>query len=218
MPDPNVREIQLGGKQLVFLFMASVVLAVAIFLLGISVGRGVGAPATDAASEATAGSPVPPVEMPPATKTTPEDLAYHDKLQEQTAPKPQAPPPDATPKPAAAPATDTTSVPVSPPRSQASAPAPSSTIKPSAAKPTTPAARGQSAGSGWFVQVAAFKSRENADKQVSQLKAKGYSAVVQADPGSLFRVRIGPFQERNDAAATAERLQREENIRASVGR
>jgi cell division septation protein DedD len=68
------------------------------------------------------------------------------------------------------------------------------------------------------VQVAAFKSKANADRQVSQLKAKGYTAIVQADPGSLFRVRIGPFQERAEASNTAERLQREDNIRASVGR
>jgi tetratricopeptide (TPR) repeat protein len=40
MPDQPVREIQRSGKQLVFLFMASGP-AVAIFLLGISVGRGV---------------------------------------------------------------------------------------------------------------------------------------------------------------------------------
>ena len=41
MSDSDVREIHLSGKQLFFLFMASVVVAVAIFLLGVSVGRGV---------------------------------------------------------------------------------------------------------------------------------------------------------------------------------
>jgi cell division septation protein DedD len=221
MPDQNVREIQLGGKQLVFLFMASVVLAVAIFLLGISVGRGVGGPAADAAADAPAAIAPAPAEMPPATKTTPDDLSYHDKLQDQTAPKAQAAPADDTAKPGAAPAaaTDTTSVPVTPQpaRSTAARAGPPPPPTPSTAKPTTPA-RGQVTGAGWFVQVAAFKSRENADKQVSQLKAKGYSAVVLADPGSLFRVRIGPFQERSEATLTAERLQREDNIRASVGR
>jgi cell division septation protein DedD len=88
----------------------------------------------------------------------------------------------------------------------------------STAKPTAATPRSAPAGEGWFVQVAAFKSRENADRQVSQLKAKGYTAIVQADPGSLFRVRIGPFQERAEASKTAERLQREDNIGASVGR
>src|SRR6186713_212781 len=101
MPDQNVREIQLGGKQLVFLFMASVVLAVAIFLLGISVGRGVGTPATEAATDASAAVPPPPAEMPPPTQTSSADLGYHDKLQDQTAPKAQAAPPDEPAKPAA---------------------------------------------------------------------------------------------------------------------
>ena len=40
MAEQQFREIQLSGKQLVFLFMTTVVLAVAIFLLGVSVGRG----------------------------------------------------------------------------------------------------------------------------------------------------------------------------------
>ena len=41
MTDQTFREIQLSGKQLVFAFMASVVVLVAAFLLGVSVGRGV---------------------------------------------------------------------------------------------------------------------------------------------------------------------------------
>ena len=40
MSDQGFREIQLSGKQLVFLFMATVVVAVTVFLLGVSVGRG----------------------------------------------------------------------------------------------------------------------------------------------------------------------------------
>ena len=39
MADQSFREIQLGGKQLVFLFMCAVVLTVVVFLLGVSVGR-----------------------------------------------------------------------------------------------------------------------------------------------------------------------------------
>jgi DedD protein len=225
MADQNVREIQLGGKQLVFLFMASVVLAVAIFLLGISVGRGVGTPAPETTTDVPVATPPPSGEMPPPTVTSSADLGFHDKLQDQTAPKAQAPPPDEPAKPAP---TDTTSVPVTPrPAPSAASPAPQAASGGTAAPPpppappsssSKPAVAGARAGTGWFVQVAAFKSRENADRQVSQLKAKGYSAIVQADPGSLFRVRIGPFSERAEANATAERLRREDNIRASVGR
>ena len=79
MPDQNVREIQLGGKQLVFLFMASVVLAVAIFLLGISVGAGVGTPAA-AVRHGRPGRRHRAGGDAAADETTPADLSYHDKL------------------------------------------------------------------------------------------------------------------------------------------
>ena len=41
MSDEGFREIQLNGKQLVFLFMAATVVSVVIFLCGVLVGRGV---------------------------------------------------------------------------------------------------------------------------------------------------------------------------------
>src|SRR6185503_11309820 len=109
MSEQGFREIQLGGKQLVFLFMALVVGAVAIFLLGISVGRGVrsvtdGGGGTDVA---VAGPPAAPGEMPPRTETTPADLRYHDQLQGQATPPAAGTPADkaaeASPSPAYAP-------------------------------------------------------------------------------------------------------------------
>src|SRR5215212_2754259 len=41
MSDEGLHEIQLNGKQLVFLFMTATVVAVGIFLCGVMVGRGV---------------------------------------------------------------------------------------------------------------------------------------------------------------------------------
>src|SRR5829696_3131333 len=41
MSDEGFHEIQLNGKQLVFLFMSATVVAVVIFLCGVMVGRGV---------------------------------------------------------------------------------------------------------------------------------------------------------------------------------
>ena len=108
MSEQGFREIQLGGKQLVFLFMASVVFAVAIFLLGISVGRGVRSATTPSPeTEVAVNVPPAPAEMPPATQTTPQDLEYHDKLQGQSAPPAEGPAPvrsaDAAPPLAEAP-------------------------------------------------------------------------------------------------------------------
>jgi hypothetical protein len=80
MQDEAFHEIQLNGKQLVFLFMAATVVSVVIFLCGVMVGRGVQTPRGDqlAAASQTSLDPttsfVPP---PPATAAegTDRDLA-----------------------------------------------------------------------------------------------------------------------------------------------
>jgi cell division septation protein DedD len=68
MQDDNYHEIQLNGKQLVFLFMATTVVSVVIFLCGVLVGRSVRtqresladpSPTTSAATEGTAPQPAP---------------------------------------------------------------------------------------------------------------------------------------------------------------
>jgi DedD protein len=246
MPEPGVREIQLTGKQLVFLFMASVVLAVAIFLLGISVGRGVrsatGEPAGAAATtEAAVDAPVAPADMPPPTETSPADLSYHDQLQGEKTP-PAGPQPPSTPASTAAAATGASAAAAAaaktpppttatrPPAETPAAPAPEpaaprTSDRGTAASRTPPATTStadktpaRSAASGWVVQVGAFRSRQNADRQVSRLRAKGYTAFVAAGAGSLFHVRVGPFSERAAADRTATRLQREEGLKPLVTR
>jgi hypothetical protein len=93
--DEGFREIQLNGKQLVFLFMAATVVSVVIFLCGVLVGRGVRAEprgAADVASTAVVPDPVPapsgqasPVpSQPPAEPPAPADeLSYFDRLQKK---------------------------------------------------------------------------------------------------------------------------------------
>jgi DedD protein len=222
-----------SGKQLVFLFMASVVVAVAIFLLGVSVGRGV--------HQATAGEPVgtsvasaadtapPPDAMPPATKLTDQDQTFAKNLQQGGAAQPSAP---AASAPAAAAPATTDAPEVSEPEANtpaATAPAASTTAR-SAATPPPAAPRSAEpapapktslpapAASGWALQVNAFRSRENADKEVAQLKAKGYPAfVVPGQAGGLFRVRVGPYAQRADADRVAARM-RQEGLKPSVTR
>src|SRR5204863_7225349 len=123
MADENFHEIQLSGKQLVFLFMATVVLAVIVFLLGVSVGRGVRATAPQTASSDLVGAPTA---APPPTKPAPGDLDYHEKLVGRGAADPAKPtanssasnPPATNP----APAPPTAAAP--PPTSGAAKPAP----------------------------------------------------------------------------------------------
>src|SRR5438128_7447410 len=110
MADEGLHEIQLNGKQLVFLFMASTVVAVVIFLCGVMVGRGVRAQGPADAIEASVDAATDPtaVAQPSApaasTASTPsnapiasqETLTYPSRLEgselpeETLKPKPTA--------------------------------------------------------------------------------------------------------------------------------
>jgi hypothetical protein len=63
-PEDGFREIQLNGKQLVFLFMAATVVSVVIFLSGVLVGRGVRQ--TEASPEGVAAAELLPPDTPTA--------------------------------------------------------------------------------------------------------------------------------------------------------
>src|SRR6266496_5074894 len=67
--DDGFHEIQLNGKQLVFVFMAATVVSVVIFLCGVLVGRGVRAEraATVADQTAAAIEPAPQAAAPVST-------------------------------------------------------------------------------------------------------------------------------------------------------
>jgi cell division protein FtsN len=223
MSDQHFREIQLSGKQLVFLFMTSVVVAVAVFLLGVSVGRGVG-PDTGGAIESleTSASVVPPAEMPAPIELTPADTGYHDSLQGTSTP-PAEPEPISEPvadEPTTAPAApaqpaSTPAAPVRPGPAPVSAPTTAATQKPAPATQKPAAA----AADGWFLQIGAYKSRQNADRQARELTAKGFAASV-APPvaGGLYRVRVGPFAERPEAVRVQARLRSEEGLGSSLSR
>ena len=108
--DDGFHEIQLNGKQLVFLFMAATVVSVVIFLCGVLVGRGVRAERTGADSTVASNAeptPAPPPSTPaqppagtdptaaPPPPPTSEDLTYFSRLEKpppaQEQLKPRAP-------------------------------------------------------------------------------------------------------------------------------
>src|SRR5215831_7525382 len=75
MADEGLHEIQLNGKQLVFLFMASTVVAVVIFLCGVMVGRGVPAQRPAEAIETSVDAAGDPTALVTATPTAPAAAA-----------------------------------------------------------------------------------------------------------------------------------------------
>jgi cell division septation protein DedD len=208
MTDPGVREIQLSSKQLVFLFMAAVVFSVAVFLLGVSVGRGVRS--TELASAAT---PPASATVPPATKVAPGDLSYNEALQKPRpgdGAKPVDPP---APQPVAPPIAGAQSPPPAPPppdASQKSPPPPASEVKPapSSGTPTPPPPAAPGTGR-FFVQVGSFRERSLADKLVQDLKREGYAATLVRMSGSLpNKVRVGPYARESEAQDVLKRLSR----------
>lgn len=196
--EEGFHEIQLSGKQLVFLFMATTVVSVVIFLLGVVVGRRV--PAETLVAEATgtleslpldqpqttpdAGQPA--TEPPPPVQEEPDQFSYHQRLQQV------APPVENVQPPAAPPAT-------------------------AAEQPAAPATGGE-----WVVQIGAYKDRKTADDIVSTLKRNNFPAFAVApapgSPAALFRVRVGPYRERREAEAIAGRLERELQFKPIVTR
>lgn len=215
--DEAFREIQLSGKQLVFLFMAVVVIAVVIFLTGVQVGRGVlaqrGLPeASGTVAEAGEEPPLPPASAgqgSDAPITANEKLSYAERLNAAT---PASEPLKAT-EPAPAEAAPT-------PKPEAPAPAEPA---PATAAPAAPAASASSEppGTGYAIQVAALRERNEADVIVKRLAGKGYPAYVVAPaPGapSVYRVRVGKYKDRREADTVAARLTKEEQFKPWVVR
>jgi cell division septation protein DedD len=211
MSDQGFHEVQLSGKQLVFLFMSAVVLAVVIFLLGVNVGRGVRHAVGDTEVSAQA-DPAPAKASDdaaaPAKPAEPE-LSYHDLLLGTNAaadkkPEAETPPPvgDTVPKPVAEPATQ----PATPPP-QATAQPPAAAATPTA---TPPATAQKPSTSDWFLQVGAYSTQAVADGQVAKLKQLNVPAFVDVTPASkLFRVRIGPYADRAEAEQVKSRIARQ---------
>ena len=222
--DDTFREIQLSGKQLVFMFMAVVVIAVVIFLTGVQVGRGVraerGLPEGDDLAAGPAGEPEPPLPAAAVAQgssasplTAGEKLSYAERLagNEATAePLKTAPEPAPTAEPPAPKAEATVAT--------SAAPTPPMTAAPSA---PVAAASAEPAGTGFAIQVAALRERSEADTIVRRLAGKGYPAYVLAPATgtpSVFRVRVGKFKDRREADTVAARLQKEEQFKPWVVR
>jgi cell division septation protein DedD len=209
MTEGRTREIQLTAKQLVFIFMSTLLVAVVVFLLGVWVGRGIGIEQSTVASQADG---VTTVDLGNKGKGKAADTASakNDKPPEKYdyppilqgsgpgggAASQQKPAPDSAPPPAPQP---------QPPAPQVASEKP---LPPAPA----PAARQSEAGAeSWYVQIDAFSSKANADRQAAGLKARGYSTLV--TPGPPFKVRVGPFAQKAAAEQAQTRLRQEPGVK-----
>ena len=125
------------------------------------------------------------VPEPALPEATAPDAEVQKPAPEPTAPEPQ---PRAAKPPAVAPAA---------PPSQATA------VR------EQPAPRPSRAATAWAVQLGAFSNRSKAEQLVADLQKRRYAAFIleyRASGQVLYRVRVGPEQDRARAAEIAERL------------
>ena len=225
MADEQFHEFHLDGKQMVFLFMASTVVAVVIFLCGVMVGRGV----RTSQVEAFAGLDTPQQELPVddaepastvdltgASPDIPDELTYSDRLQNET------PPPERV-RPAA---------PVAPGRSEATAPGPVEappTFDPAteardkqerSSRADAPASRDgleEPAGPGYVVQVASVPKLADAQALRKTLIGKGYRTFITETPTTprRYRVRVGKYPTEKEAKAAQRKLEQVEKFRGA---
>ena len=223
--DEGFHEIQLNGKQLVFLFMAATVVSVVIFLCGVLVGRGVrvergtvadAAPLNSVAEttppQSTAAPAPTPAGSDPTVAAPPpavDELSYFNRLEKGKAPVEQLKP-----------ATDKAAAPIRTPAPAPAAKEVSATKQP-ARTPPAEATASEPSGQGFAVQIAALNVRSEAEAIAKRLASKGYAAYVLSPANgtpAVYRVRVGKFPTRREAETVASKLQKEEQFKPWVTR
>lgn len=214
--DDGFHEIQLSGKQLVFLFIVTTTVIVVVFLCGVKVGRGARvaqgeepeiAAAANATPQAIPGAGPPATEPPAPAAETPDELSYHKRLQGEGTPAETLKPQQDT-NPQAAPA----------PRPSPPAPAPRAAAPPagSAAAPTS------GRPGKWAVQVIATRDRDVAGSVLNRLAAKGYPAFLVNPPAgatpAYYKVHVGRYNDRNEAEQVSLRIKKEEQFQSWITR
>lgn len=193
-------EIQLNNRHLIVAFVAAVVLGIAIFSVGVMVGRGL------APQELPEEGWVERFGADAKGDDTPDaDYEYSDRLRESTGGEDDGTGGAANlaAGDAAGPA-DTPAV-AEQPTTEAPAPARAASLP----------VHDASLAEGWVIQVKSTRQRNDADGLQASLAGAGYPAfVVSADVDGViwFRVRVGRYRERGDADVVARGL----DVRADV--
>ena len=198
-------EVQLNNKQLVFFFMATLAIAVVVFLCGVMVGRGV----RDAAL-ATVSNDIAAGTLTPSAETTQSST---NKTKTKTEPKPKLDYPDRL---------ETSSVQNK--LESVKSESPETTLRktrPKAAQPKPAPVRravtlGRSEGA-FAVQVVALKTEDAARSLLSRLQKKNYRAYLEAGgEAGLHRVRVGRFSTRAEAEKVVQKLRDEERFKPYI--
>jgi cell division protein FtsN len=217
-----------GRGQWLALGGAALVVLVFTFAVGVLVGRqSSGQPEpTQAAEPARKASPLPrrsglaaPVSEPSALG---EKLTFYQTLTAPLGTVPASTRPEGIAKPQPAkprPPSDRPAAPADRPASMLPIAAPRQD-PPAAGAGLRPAQPAESRPGDWAVQVGAFRERGQAESVRRSLAASGidaYLTAVPADDGQMrYKVRVGSFTTREDAARMAQRLRQDRSPSAFV--
>ena len=192
-------EVQLNNKQLVFFFMATLAIAVVVFLCGVMVGRGVrDATLATVSNDIAAGTLTPSAEeTPPSTEKPKPKLDYPDRLETGS---------------------------VQNKLESVKSESPETTLRKTRPKPAQPkpapvrraVTLGGSQGA-FAVQVVALKTEDAARSLLSRLQNKNYRAYLEAGgEAGLHRVRVGRFSTRAEAEKVVQKLRDEERFKPYI--
>ncbi len=207
------RELTLGPAMLLTLGVILFALCAACFVFGYAVGRRSFTESASVAAAPTAGTPGMAQASIPASKPSAGQSGAQAQQPAATAGQPDSSATDSTP----APAPVAVSVPTGSNGGAASVGTSQSAIHSALPGSTAGADAAASTGSsvqpalaqasGIMVQIAAVSHPEDADVLVGALRKRGYAVSAHRDPADgLLHVQVGPFANRNDAAAMRQKL------------
>ena len=208
----EVREHEERGhsaRYLILIFLVCVATCGVFFSLGFLVGYNERASGSVPSTEVVTSPPViPPTVNPPpdGAPGTPQDSAAGHAPSNSVLETEVVPPGGAGANPIAPAAKPAD---VAPPNAQAQAAA-----KPAPNPPSLPSPAAGAVGEGITLQVAALRTKQDAEALVDILKTRGYPVFLvtpeyaHADD-NLFRVQVGPFKTREDADKVRNKLLQE---------
>jgi len=223
MADEQFHEFHLDGKQMVFLFMATTVVAVVIFLCGVMVGRGVRDSRVDSVPlPSLPGDGTPEIDLTASLDVDPgaalapvaDELEYSDRLR-RSSPAPERireTPPQATRSDLVA--SSVSEEPVPAPRPEAR---PKPDGRTQAGNDPVRDEFAEPSGSGYAVQVASLTTEADAKATGRTLRAKKYPVFITETPSlpKRYRVRVGKYQREKEARAILARLEKVESFRGA---
>ncbi|HTV53596.1 MAG TPA: SPOR domain-containing protein [Terriglobia bacterium] len=197
-PVPADSPRSLSVRQLVVIFFLAVAVCAVFFALGFVVGNTQNASRTEPTVEQVAPhSEIPPTVNPSVQESQPpvsESKPGGPTVVEQDLKSGSMPPLPAEP--------------VERSTKEMSSPSPSDATSPSSPVVFVPVR--SSEPRGIMIQVAASHAEAHARSLVHNLRARGFSAVLIAPRGArVYRVQVGPFRSRREAATVVGRLRRD---------